>query len=262
VLILLAIALGALWVLIQLSPWKLAARVAPAIADFTGEAGLRVRELREEETSLGQMVQYQGQLKSGELALFDVDNKGNVVGFFRQYQPGMAVTISLETAQQVADSFVRQHYTSPSLIEGPPDTAELVGSIEGVRFYRFVWFGSDAETGSLLPQQVCVEVSAQNGQVDGYYALDQAVTVSARPQVDRQTAEQAALGIVSSGEPLPAVERYDLVITTVPLLDPEGKQALVWRFTLAWPPDESGYTPMLDVIVDAQTGELLSVEPY
>ncbi|MBN1315223.1 MAG: hypothetical protein JXA42_07140 [Anaerolineales bacterium] len=53
-----------------------------------------------------------------------------------------------------------------------------------------------------------------------------------------------------------------LFVSTLPVFEPGGGQALLCCLVVEGTPDPSGYTPGAYIFLDAQSGEVVRVEPY
>lgn len=120
---------------------------------------------------------------------------------------------------------------------------------------------TDPQSGAALPQEVRVRVNAQTGKVDSYSSLNVPVTVSTQPAVNRERAVQEALQAVKGLEEAQVVATA-LFVSTLPVFEPNGKQALLWSVVVEGEPDTSGYTPGASVFLDAQSGQVVHIEPY
>lgn len=236
-----------------------AADVAPAIVAFTGEADLRVKQGERKDAQFGAIQTYSAQLSGGDPVTFDIDrNTGQIVGFFRSKQTSLETRIDQQQALQIAMDFGVMRYQDPGLLVSSPLESKLLSN-GNTNYYFFSWVKVDPATGAFLPQAVKIQVNAQTGQVDSYYAVFQNVTIPLTPQIERGAAEQIALGAVTN---FPGVQIRESILTvsTVPINQPGGQQTLIWLVTLQGASD-NGYAPGLVVYIDAMTGTILFMEP-
>ena len=261
ILLLLALGVTGVWWLLDRSKIPSTSKVSSEISNFVQESDFTVKRLRDHDTSSGKVHVYQAEMKSGETVLFDVDEDGSVVGFLRLGRKANTVSLSQEEAASVAKAFAKQRYADPPLLDLTPDEAELVDAQEDKKYYLFQWIKKDMRSGALLPQSVQVQVNAQTGEIDGYAFIDEPVTVDTLPDTGRLSAERVALDVVREYIAAPSVEETKLIVTNFPLLDPNGKQTLIWQIDIiGGKPGEIDIIPEVLVLLDANTGEILQVE--
>jgi hypothetical protein len=239
-----------------------AADLVPAISTFTGEPNMIIKQTGVEQASYGSVKRYSGNLANGDQAYFDIDDNGAVTSFLRAKQPNGEVRVSKEQARETALDFAATHYRDLSWM----DTAQINENLTGTdgssnRFYTFQWVSQDPRSGATLPQMLKIEVNAQTGQVDRTLMVNEPVTISTIPSINKQTAIQTALSALPKTPKFEVVE-VSLTVATVPLYEPNGKQALIWTVTVTAKPDKTGYVAGATVFIDAQTGEVLLVDPF
>jgi hypothetical protein len=254
--------LGGIYFWLAYKPSGRAAELAPAIASFTDDPEMIIQQTDIEQTSYGSVKQYSGNLSDGDQAYFDVDENGAVTSFLRAKQPNGEVRISMEQARKIATEFAVTRYQDLSWL----DTAQMDESLTGTdgsnnRFYTFQWIVQDPLSGAYLPQMLKIGVNAQTGQVDRSLLLNEPVTISTTPSINKQTAINTVLSALPE-TPKFEVADASLTVTTVPFYEPNGEQALVWSITVAAKPDKTGYVAGAVIFIDAQTGEVLLVDPF
>lgn len=254
--------IGAIYFWVTYKPSGRAIDLSPAIANFTGEPNMQIKQTGSEQTAYGSITQYSGKLSNGDTAYFDVDSKGNLKGFFRGNQPSSEVLISIEQARKTALDFASAHYPDSSWLQSVQINENLTGTNgSSNRFYTFMWVNQDPNSGAYLPQTLKIEINAQTGQVDSYLAVNEPVTISTVPAINQEKATEIAFKTLPS-TPEFKVAEISLLVTTVPIYENNGQQALVWRITLVAEPDETGYITGATVFVNAQTGEVLLIDPF
>lgn len=209
----------------------------------------------------GQVRQLETTLRDGSRALYEVDVESKeVCGFFHYDQAADEVKIDKERAALIATGFARTHYSHFDEIGFVLARESLVDSgLYGDKYYSFEWRKFDQESGAILPYMVRVRVNAATGQVDSYLSLRKELKVSTLPRVSREEAERLALEALGKNR---QVVQAELAVSTVPLHQPESRQALLWRITLEGEQDRMGYTPGETVFIDAHSGEVVHIEPY
>lgn len=256
------IVLGGLYIWFTYQPSGHAADLAPAISSFTGEPDIFVKQTGTEQTSYGRIKQYSANLANGDQVYFDVDKNGAVASFFRSKQPNGEVRITLEQARKKASNFAATHYKNLSWL----DTAQISENLTGMngssnRFYSFRWINQDSGSGAYLPQMLKIDINAQTGQVDSCTMLNEPITVSTMPAIDQKTAIQTALSALPE-TPIFEVSKVLLTVTTIPVYKANGEQALVWSVAVTAKPDKTGYVAGAVIFIDAQTGKILSIDPF
>jgi hypothetical protein len=262
-LLLALIAAAFLWLITRPPTEGRAADVAPGVAQFSGEPGLQLSQEERRDVAFGSVQVYSAQLANGDPVWFDVDTEtGEVRSFSRHQQPGQTVRVDLATAQETAIEFARKHYAAPDLLKEKPAQAKLIDHGEGSKkYYSFWWVRTDPQSGAYLPQEVQVRVNAQTGKVDSYSSLNVPVTVSTRPAINKERAIQEALKAAQGLEGA-RIAATTLFVSTMPVFEPNGEQALLWCIVVEGTADPSGYTPGAFVFLDAQSGKVVSMEPY
>ena len=261
-LLIVLIVASSLYVWLTYQPSGRAADLAPAISSFTGESEILIKQTGVEQTTYGTVKQYSANLENGDQVYFDVDKNGAVTSFFRAKQPNGEVRISIEQAKETAIDFATSHYQDLSWLDTAQVSENLTGSNGSTnRFYTFVWTRQDSQSGAYLPQMLKIEVNAQTGQVDSCSMLNEPITISTIPAINRKTATQTAVSALPKA-PTFEVAEILLTITTIPIYEPNGQQALVWRITVIAQPDETGYVAGAVIFIDAQTGEILLIDPF
>lgn len=261
VLILLIALAIALWLFWPPSD-RLAADVSPEIQTLVSQPDVRVREVGQTTTAYGLFRRYATRTETDGQVHFDVNEQGEVVGFFREGQTSNTVVLSLEQARAIAQDFGRQHFPDPALLDNTPEVAELIDTQSDARYYRFVWQARDASTLAYLPQSLQIEVNAESGRVDAYTRLYEAIHLNLQPAITQTAAEVTAQETLAT-----YVERLEIVETKLVVTRPVwqkggGDQQLIWHIRLLGVPDqETGLTPGVSVFVDAMTGGILYVEP-
>lgn len=257
--ILIVIAIVAIWWVSQQPAGKPGRTAAPAIASFSGEPELVVEEIRHTDTPAGEVTQYGATLQNGDRVLFDVAGDA-VVGFFRRDQSSRTIVVSETTAQQAAIGFAVEHGVDPALVEAPPTHAGLANSAGTHQSYRFVWTARDPVSGARLPHTAQVTVNAETGQVDSFNYVKIPVTVRTVPSVPAAAAEALTVEALQPFLPGARVVGQELVVGSVPLFAPQGTQSLLWQLELRGIRTREGFTPAATAFVDATTGTLLHVE--
>jgi hypothetical protein len=225
--------------------------------------------------AFGQQIRiYWAIFKDNTRARFEVNQQtGEVIGFLRLGPAPQRVMIDRETAQATALAFAEQHYrgfvTSRTPGEKIMQLVQATGALwlsntekEGPKFYSFQWVETDPNSGAMLPSEVRIWVNAETGQVDSYDSLRIAVTVSTQPQIDKATAYDIALEALGMAESAPEETRRiegTLAVSTVPVHEPDGNQALLWRVVVEHRVEESGDTVKDVVFIDAHTGEVVHI---
>lgn len=235
-----------------------------AILEFSGESDLAlVPESSQARPFGGTSQRYTATSPEGDPLLFEVDAEtGEVVRFLRGSEPAYEVTVDLSTAKSAARSFVEQHYAGFSNAGLDLARAELVDLGAGTaKFYTFWWIERDPDSGAYLPNEVKVQVNAATGEIDTYAGQRVDVTVATEPAVDRETASTTALEALPN---LPGARATatTLAVSTLPVGEPGGEQALLWQVVIEGAEDANGYIPGASVFLDAQTGEIVHVSPF
>lgn len=234
-----------------------------SIRDFSGEPNLTLEEGEPHSTAFGEAQAYFARLSNGDRVRFETDvETGEVIGFFRYEQPAQTVVIDLEEAQATALACAKDHYNGFDEAGLESIQPELIDhGDKSPKFYFFWWIQTDPTSGAFLPNEVRVRVNAETGQVDSYASLRVQVTVSTQPQTDEQSAHDVALNAVKD---LPGAQVVDatLAVSTLPVYEPNGEQALLWQVVVEGTPDATGYTPGAFVFIDAQSGEVVHIEPF
>ena len=253
---------GGIYIWLTYKPSGRAVDLAPAISSFTGETELIIKQTGVDQTSYGAVKQYYANLANGDQAYFNVDENGTVTSFFRANQPNGEVRISVERARKTAMDFATARYPDLSWLDTVQPSENLTGTDgSSNRFYSLRWIRQDPKSGAILPQMLKIEVNAQTGQVDRCSMLNEPVTVSTMPTIDQQTAIQTALSVLPE-TPAFEVAEVLLTVTTIPIYEPNGQQALVWRITVTAKPDKTGYVAGAVIFIDAQTGNVLLVDSF
>lgn len=260
VLVCVAIAGGIWWVVRQARP-RMASTIAPETLAFVDQADMMMEEVRHRETPYGTVKQFGAELDNGDSVLFDVDQEGAVVSFFRKNPVTGPATLSREEAESIAASYARRHYPDQSLAASAPEMSQQVDGDGNVTFYRFTWRKRDDRSGAYLPQSVSVEVNGRTGSVDGYSQLSEASTVDTQPSVDSGAAEQAAVDATAAYFSGYVTGETKLIVATVPLFEEAGEQALLWQVEVEGPADEHGVVPGALVFIDGVSGEVVGVYP-
>lgn len=234
------------------------------IRRFAGQADLTLEKKDTRPAAFGRQVQiYQAAMSEGETARYDVDiDTSEVIGFYRFGQTADTVEVTHEDARSVAESFAREHRSDFDQISAESKRSTLVDLGPGSpKYYSFWWVQMDPISGALLPNEVRIRVNAQTGFVDRYTSLRVQVTVSTIPQIDQQSAVDIALE-ATEGLESAAVKDAILAVSSVPVYEPDGEQALLWQIAVVGTSDENGYTPGAIVFIDAQSGVIVHVEPF
>lgn len=244
-------------------PTATAAEVSESIRRFAGEPELALVEGVARATAFGASRDYTAVLSTGDAVRFDVDVRtGEVTGFLRLNQTSGAVVVGLDQARDAALAFARAHYAGFDESVLRPERAELVDpGADSPKYYALWWVQVDPISGAYLPNEVQVRVNAESGQIDSYSSLRVDLTVSTQPQIDREAAVDLALQAVQGLEGASVVSAT-LAVSTLPVYEPNGRQALLWRVVVSGTPDATGYTPGASVFVDAQSGEIVHIEPF
>jgi hypothetical protein len=234
----------------------------PAISAFAGEPDLRVEKGEVQAMAFGQQAQvYEGNIRNGDKVRFEMDTKtGEVVGFFRFNQTGEEVKVDQSTAQTNALAFVKQHYPNFKNLNPILERAELIKQ-GNLASYFFLWVRIDPASGAYLPDMVSIRVNASTGQVDSYLSRQVAVTISTTPATSKNQALEIAQ-TQSAAIPDAKVISSNLMVATLPLNEPDGEQALLWYIVIQGAPDAQDIVPGCIIIIDAQTGEVISVDPF
>lgn len=261
-LLILLIVLGGLYIWSIYQPSGYATELAPAISSFTGEPDIFVKQTGTEQTTYGRIKQYSANLANGDQVYFDVDKNGDVANFFRAKQPNGEVRITLEQARKKATDFAATHYKNLSWLDSAQISENLTGTNgSSNRFYTFRWINQDPESGAYLPQVLKIDINAQTGQIDNCTMLNEPITVSTMPAIDQKTAIKTALSAIPE-TPIFEASKVLLIVTTIPIYKPNGEQTLVWCVTVTAKPDKTGYVAGAVIFIDAQTGKILSIDPF
>jgi hypothetical protein len=242
-----------------------------SIRAFLGDPDVALTAGEVRSLAFGQQVRiYWAMLDDNTRARLEVNQQtGEVVGFLRLGPAPRRVVIDMETAQATALAFAQQHYqgftgASPNTAAMPliqaisPDNEE-----ESPKFYSFHWVKTAPGSGALLPSEVRIRVNAKTGQVASYDSLCIAVTVSTQPQIDEATAHKIALEALEGLESheTASVVKSTLAVSTVPVYEPAGEQALLWRVVVEGPVGATSYAVRGVVFIDAHTGKVMHGEP-
>lgn len=235
-----------------------------AIEGFTAGGASSLRKAGSSRYAFGTATEYEGNWE-GDRVSFEVDDaSGEVVGFFRYGQPAGEPAVSEREAEKTALSFARQRFKGfeggrmELLSSGSEGQGEGTGG-----FYSFTWAERDPESGVFLPVAVKVAVNAHTGKVDSYSAFRAEVVVSTRPSIKAEEAEALALEAVSMHIPEARVAGAPAcVVTTLPVGEPGGEQALLWGVDVEGEAGTEGFIRRARVFVNAHTGEVEAVDPY
>ena len=240
------------------------ARAREAVQQFAGTEEIILEHTDTYPHALGEMYEYTVEMPDGEKAIYDVDAKtGEVKNLFRLDQSARQVRIDATTALTLATTFAREHFADFDAMGFEMVQSELVDPGEDRdKYYLFVWRQADPQSGALLPNSVEIQINAENGQVNTYSAARAKVTVPTQPKIGEEEARRIALDVVREDLPGAQVEEIQLGVATVPILEPGGKQALLYKVVIKGAADASGYVPGFFVFIDAHTGQVIQVEPF
>jgi hypothetical protein len=241
---------------------KQTGEIVPAIANFSGKSDLLVVPGKKQEVAFGQEIQpYSAELENGNQARYEINvQTGEVVGYYLLGQPSQNVKIDLPAARQIAHDFAATHYPKFKELGNEPHRVVLIdrGSEKN---YFLRWVRVDPTSGAFLPQEVSIWVNPETGQVINYLSRDIVVTVSTQPEISRDQAVEIAKAQAKYLENMELINAV-LFVSTVPVNNPKGEQALLWNVTIKGKPDATGYTPGLSIYIDAQTGKVVYIEPF
>ncbi len=237
------------------------ATVEEAAAELEG-ASVELALVEKMNYLAGQVERYSSPTSSGTTVDYYYDPAAGRIVRRDDFSPVQGeVSVSLEQARAAAEDFAREQVP----FFGRADLA-LTSSLDAAAntsapgVFIFTWTATDPVSGALLPTFLEVEVDGSTGAVRSFNSVDLAVTVSTQPQVDEQAAiaaAQEALGGTLTGAEATAA----LMVGTDPPGNPAGKQALVWVVSIGTAsPDD--IVEGAQVFVDAQTGTVLSVDPF
>lgn len=212
-------------------------------------------------TGFGEVQTYQGRLENGEKVAFALDSKtGDLRTFYRFEQQSALALIDLETAKKAAVEFASEHYPGFKVAAFEQVRAELVSpAASSPKVYSFHWVQIDPGSKAVLPNEVRVRVNAETGQVDSYSALRVDVTVPTRPKVNMARAKKLALKAVAEIADGQVIDST-LFVSTLPVYEPNGKQALLWAVIVQGQAVTEGYSPQAMIYLDALTGQVVHVE--
>ncbi|MBN1668663.1 MAG: hypothetical protein JW862_16335 [Anaerolineales bacterium] len=235
--------------------------VVPAIRVFISEPELNAIPVDQQTIAFGKEIQiYTATLKNGERARFEMDTEtGEVIGFYLFTQFNDQVSVDHSWARQAALDFAKAHYKKFDQLDPDPISAQLVDH-GSYKTYEFVWLRTDSSSGAYLPQEVVVWISPQTGQVINYLSKDVEVTTSTQPIITHAQAVEIARSTApgfESTEPYSAV----LFVSTLPVGQPKGEQALLWNIT--WKGDgDQGAVAGVSIYLNALSGKIEAVESY
>lgn len=234
--------------------------IVPAIVSFVGEPELRAVAVDTQAIAFGQKIQlYSATLNGGDKARFQVNSQtGEVVGFYLFGKYSQEVTIDLAAAQQTATDFAKAHYSKLGLIGTEPYQAELIDH-GSYKTYEFVWVRTDASSGAFLPQEVIVWINPVTGQVVNYMSKDVEVTVSTQPAIQKEQAIEIAKSQAQDVKDTDHVYAT-LFVSTIPIYEPNGVQALLWVVSIQGEADAAGLIRGESIYIDAQTGSVVYSE--
>lgn len=213
-------------------------------------------------TAFGDSQDYLAILQNGDRVQLSVDVRtGSLRGFYRLGQQAATVKRDLEAARAAALAFATQNYPQFEAAAMQQVRAELIDSSDSSpKYYLFHWTQIDPISKAVLPNEIRIHVNAETGQVDSYSALKVEVTVPTQPIIDESQARQLALSTFTNAGGM-RVTGSALFVSTLPVGQPNGRQALLWAVVLEGEADAIGYRQRAHVFVDAATGEVFDAEP-
>jgi len=160
--------------------------------------------------------------------------------------------LSLAEAQRRAERFARAHFWGFDQLQ-IVDRSSRTG--EGGQIHSFKWSQLASGSGAELPTSLSIAVSGRSGQVFWYLGQRDPLRIDAMPTIGREEAVATTTVWLR-----PRDDRWDLnepVSARLQVLyDDDDQQQLVWSVT--YRPREEGSRSNLRLLVDAQTGQILT----
>lgn len=238
--------------------------IPKSIKDFANGAATSVKKGSSEPYAFGTQTAYEGNW-DGDRVTFEVDNStGEVRGLFRYGQKGSDVKIADDEAEKTATNFARQHYADFDKLRLKKVRDDLIDhGQETNKFYSFGWQRYDTVANVALPNSVEVRVNAQTGKVDSYASFRTNVTISTKPRISKDEAGKVAVSATIEDVPGARIVGEPVCgVTTLPVGEPNGKQALLWEVSLEVSPDKKANIPGAVVYVNAESGKVEKVDPF
>lgn len=158
-------------------------------------------------------------------------------------------------ADAAAEQFAANHFlgfSSLSLVD-----RTVAARPDGSQLFTFKWALPASESGAELPTSVSVSLASASGEVVWYLAQREAVSINVEPAIGRDLAISTAAVLVDRAGRWDA--RKPTSVRLQVIFNAENRQQLVWAITFPSRADASvPGRPSLHLLVDAQTGELLT----
>jgi hypothetical protein len=158
-------------------------------------------------------------------------------------------------ADVVAEQFAANHFlgfSSLSLVD-----RNVAAGPDGSQLFTYKWALLASESGAELPTSVSLSLASASGEVVWYLAQRESALINVEPAVGRDLAISTAAVLVDRAARWDA--RTPSSVRLQVIFNAENQQQLVWAITFPSRADAIvAGRPSLSVLLDAQTGELLS----
>ena len=219
-----------------------------SVKEFTGNSNLEIEPDRCEHTPHAEYIVLFH--KNTEFWVNSYTNGVERYSAYEELDNCKDVRVSLESAQVIAESFIKPHNKAIDLQDFSLVMDEFVDGGD-VTTYNFLWRKYIGEIES--PSFVFVSVNPTTGAIIHYISIDRPVTVSLENKITQEEAESITL------KQFPGIENVTIDSKLKVGYDEKCGQRLVWDCSVTGAPKD--YILQGGIVhIDAQTGEIIRTD--